>query len=87
MPQKLKNTKFTDCTLHEVDFTETDLSGAKFENCDLRLATFENSILETTDFRTAYNYLIDLEANRISKAKFSTAGLAGLLGKYDIVIE
>ena len=84
---KLKNTEFKDSTLHEADFTETDLSGAKFDNCDLKRATFVNSILEKTDFRHAYNYSIDLEQNRTSKAKFSTTGIIGLLDKYDIVIE
>ena len=84
---KLKNTKFKDCTLHEVDFTETDLSSAKFENCDLKRATFVNSNLEKADFRTAYNYSFDPESNRIKKAKFSRTGIAGLLAKYDIVID
>jgi hypothetical protein len=43
--------------------------------------------LEKADFRTSYNYSINPEVNRIKKAKFSTAGIAGLLCKYDIEIE
>jgi hypothetical protein len=43
--------------------------------------------LERTDFRTSYNYSIDPEINRISKAKFSINGVVGLLGKYNIEIE
>ncbi|MCC6186899.1 MAG: pentapeptide repeat-containing protein, partial [Chitinophagaceae bacterium] len=43
-------------------------------------------ILEKTDFRSAYNYSIHPERNRIKKAKFAQAGLAGLLQHYDIVI-
>ena len=84
---KIKKTKFKDSTLHEVDFTETDLTEAVFDNCDLKRATFEHTNLEKADFRNAFNYSIDLEQNRIKKAKFSKTGIVGLLGKYDIVIE
>ena len=82
-----KKTKFKNSTLHEVDFTETDLTEAVFDNCDLKRATFERTNLEKADFRNALNYSIDLEQNRIKKAKFSKTGIVGLLGKYDIVIE
>jgi fluoroquinolone resistance protein len=44
-------------------------------------------LLEKADFRTAYNYSIDPEKNRIKKAKFSIFGVTGLLDKYDIEIE
>lgn len=84
---KLKKTLFNNCSLQEVDLTEADLSNVVFENCDLAKALFENTILEKTDFRTAYNYSIDPERNRIKKARFSTAGIAGLLDKYDIEIS
>ena len=43
-------------------------------------------ILEKADFSTAYNYVIDPELNTIRKAKFSIAGITGLLHKYDIDI-
>jgi hypothetical protein len=43
--------------------------------------------LEKADFRTAFNYSINPETNRIKKAKFSKEGLNGLLDKYDIEIE
>jgi uncharacterized protein YjbI with pentapeptide repeats len=73
--------------MHEVDFSESDLSNATFDNCDLLTATFDRTVLEKADFRTAYNYAIDPENNRIKKARFSTAGLAGLLFKYDLDIK
>jgi len=85
--QKLKKTLFKDCSLHEVDFTEADLSGSIFENCDLSGAKFEKSTLEKADLRTAFNYSIDPEMNKIKKAKFSADGIAGLLDKYDIIIS
>jgi len=84
---KLKKTCFKNCLLREADFSETDLTQAVFENCDLALAVFENTVLEGADLRTAYNYSIDPEKNRIKKAKFSSSGIAGLLDKYNIVIE
>jgi fluoroquinolone resistance protein len=84
---KLRHTTFKDSTLQEVDFTKCDLSSAIFDNCDLSRAIFENTMIEKADFRTAFNYAIDPELNRIKKAKFSQVGVAGLLGKYDIEIE
>lgn len=83
---KLRNIRFKNSILHEVDFTETDLTGAKFDNSDLQRTSFVNSILEKADFRTAFNYSIDPERNRIKKAKFSVPGVLGLLDKYAIEI-
>jgi fluoroquinolone resistance protein len=84
---KLRKTIFRNATLREVDFTECDLTGSVFDNCDLARARFENTIIEKTDFRTAYNYSIDPELNKIKKARFSHSGIAGLLDKYDIEID
>ncbi len=84
---KLKKTLFKNCNLQEVDFTETDISQSKFENCDLQRAIFAKTNLEMVDFRTAYNYSIDPEFNRMKKAKFSATGVIGLLDKYNIIIE
>ncbi|MEI8202032.1 MAG: pentapeptide repeat-containing protein [Bacteroidota bacterium] len=84
---KMKKTRFKNCSLHEVDFTEADLSQAVFDNCDLQRATFKQTILLKADFRTSYNYSLDPEANRIKGARFSIAGISGLLDKYDIEIS
>jgi fluoroquinolone resistance protein len=84
---KLKNTTFKNCNLQEVDFTETDLTASLLDNCDLSNATFDRSILEKSDFRTAVNYRIDPDNNRLKKAKFSASGVVGLLVKYDILIS
>ena len=84
---KLKKTRFKDSNLTEVDFTETDLASSLFDNCDLAGARFERTILEKADLRTARNYSIDPELNKIKKAKFSIHGIAGLLDKYDIEFE
>jgi len=70
-----------------VDFAETDLSMAIFKNSDLLNTSFMRTNLEKADFRSAFNYSIDPELNKIKKAKFSSDGLSGLLTKYHIEIE
>jgi len=84
---KLKNIVFRNCRLLETVFTQCDLTSAVFDNCDLSGTTFDNTILEKADLRTACNYAIDPDRNKIKKAKFSIAGISGLLDKYDIYIE
>ena len=83
----LKKMIFRNSTLQEVDFTEADLTNAIFDNCDLSRAIFDNTVLEKVDFRKAHNYSIDPETNKIKNAKFSTAGIGGLLHRYHIEIE
>ena len=83
----LKGTVFKNSLLREVDFTEANLTQAIFDKCDLNRATFDNTILEKADFRTSFNYAINPVLNRIKKARFSSAGLAGLLQAFDIEIE
>ncbi len=85
--KRLKNTRFANCTLRETDFTESELSSSVFDSCDLTRAIFIHTNLEKSDFRSSFNFSIDPEINRIKKAKFSLAGLVGLLDKYDIEIE
>lgn len=84
---KLKGIKFKNSSLHEVDFSEADLSNSTFENCDLLQAVFDSSILEKADFRTAINFSINPERNKIKKARFSVQGLPGLLQHLDIYVE
>jgi uncharacterized protein YjbI with pentapeptide repeats len=84
---KVKSTLFKNSQLNETDFSECDLTGSVFDNCDMAGATFDNSNLEKVDFTTAFNFSIDPEINRIKKAKFSLAGVLGLLNKYDIIVE
>lgn len=83
---KIKKTLFKNSQLQEVDFTDCDLTGSVFDNCDLKSALFENTVLEKADLRGSFNYAIDPERNKIKKARFSLAGVVGLLDKYDINI-
>jgi fluoroquinolone resistance protein len=84
---KLKRTVFTNSKLLETDFTECDLSYSFFDNCDLAGATFQGTNMEKADLRSAFNFSIDPEKNRLKKAKFSLSGIAGLLDKHDIEIH
>ena len=83
----LKKIKFKNCSLQEVDFTECDLSNSIFDACDLSRTIFKNTNLDKADLRSAFNYSIDPEVNKVKKAKFSKEGVIGLLDKYEIEIE
>ncbi len=85
--KKIKQTPFVDCSIKHADFSEADLSMAVFKNCDLFSTVFSNTILEKADFRTAKNYTVDPELNKVKKAKFSHLALAGLLDKYNLDID
>ena len=82
----MPKTTFTNCSLKETNFVSADLTKSVFENCNLDNAIFNDTKLKEVDFKTAYNYKIDPEFNPMKKAKFSSAGILGLLDKYDIKI-
>jgi fluoroquinolone resistance protein len=83
----LKNTQFTACRMAGTEFTETNLQNGGFGQCNLENAHFNGCDLRGADFVTAYNYSIDPEKNQLRNARFSREGVAGLLRKYDIVID
>jgi len=83
----MKNTPFIGCDLIETNFTQCDLSRAIFKDSDLSEAIFSGTNLERADFRGARNFAIDPADNRVKKAKFSRAELAGLLYQFDLDIE
>lgn len=85
--KKMKKTRFSKCSIVEADFTESDLTESVYHECQMDGSTFYYTILEKADLRTATNFNIDPEVNRIKKAKFSVFGLPGLLQKYDIRVE
>lgn len=87
MKMPLKSTRFDTCSLREAQFGEANLTNASFAECNLDRAVFHRTTLTGADLRTASNYAIDPETNRVAKAKFSRLGLAGLLGKYGLVID
>ncbi len=83
----LKKTSFINCQLEEVDFAEADLRKARLDNCDLTQALFDGTNLEGADLSSAYHFSIDPERNKLKKARFSADQLAGLLQKYQIIIN
>lgn len=85
--RKIRKTTFDGCSIKEANFTQSDLTGSSFSDCDLSQTVFDQTIVEKADFRTAINFSIDPETNKIKKAKFSLTGLPGLLDRYDIVVE
>lgn len=84
---KMKKTAFLHCSLQEVDFTETILTEANFEGCNLKGAKFERTQLEKADLRTAVNYSMDPEQNKLKQARFSSPEVLSLLDKYQLRIS
>lgn len=84
---KMKKTLFSHCSLQEVDFTETVLTEALFDHCNLRDAKFEKTQLEKSDLRTAVNFTIDPETNKLKQARFSAPAVFALLDKYQLRID
>jgi uncharacterized protein YjbI with pentapeptide repeats len=85
--KKMPKTKFINSSLKETSFIGANLTSSVFDNCNLDGTIFNDTILKATDFATSYNYKIDPEFNPMQKAKFATQGIAGLLDKYDILIN
>ena len=85
--KKMPKTKFVSCSMKEVNFVGTNLTQAVFDHCNLENAIFNETQLAGADFTTAVHYKINPEFNPMKKAKFSTAGIMGLLEQYDLKIE
>jgi uncharacterized protein YjbI with pentapeptide repeats len=85
--KKMNQSSFSNCRLHGVNFSQTDLSKATMANCDLLEAIFANTNLSGVDFTTNRNFTIDPQLNLVKKARFSSAALAGLLTRFDLIIE
>ena len=83
----LPKTQFHHCQMVGIDFTETTLTSSVFTDCNLDHAIFAQSRLEKVNFKSAYNYSIHPENNKIKGAQFSISGLPGLLQSYKIEIE
>jgi len=85
--RNLKNCSFLNSQMDEVDFAEADLSKTSLHNCDLSHALFDGTNLEKADLSSSYNFTIDPDRNKITKAKFSSDQLIGLLQKHDIIVR
>lgn len=85
--KKLNKSSFKNCRLYGANFTKADLSKVTMENCDLSDAIFSGTNLSGMDFTSNRNFSLDPQLNLVKKAKFASASLAGLLTKFDIIIE
>jgi uncharacterized protein YjbI with pentapeptide repeats len=85
--RKMPQTRFQGCLLNEADFGSADLTEAVFADCQLSGAIFDRTQLGGADFTTATGFAIDPEINFLRKARFTLAGLPGLVSKYDLNIE
>jgi fluoroquinolone resistance protein len=83
----LTGTLFDACLIREANFGGANLTKARFDECNLDRSVFHRTNLSQADFRSASNFAIDPESNQLKKAKFAATALAGLLGKYGLVIE
>lgn len=84
---KIKGTTFINCSLIAADFMKSDLTEVVFNNCNLHKSIFIDAIANKADFTTSFNFSIDPEKIKLKKARFSEAGLKGLLDKYDIIVK
>lgn len=82
----IKKTIFDQCDLKEVDFSAADMSECALIHCDLHQAIFDQTNLSKADLRTAYNYSIDPNGNRLKGAIFSSDNIQGLLDVFQIKI-
>ena len=73
-----------DCKAHEVDFREGSFCESNFTFTDFTNSLFKETNLTGTDFTGAVNYRIDINYNKISRAKFSRHEAASLLENLDI---
>lgn len=75
------------CKVHECDFSRANCSEACFDTCDMSRTVFQQTDLRKADLRTAINYQIHPENNKIQGARFSYPGVIGLLSEYKIDID
>jgi fluoroquinolone resistance protein len=86
MGRKMPKTKFIRTSLKEVNFSRTNLAGSVFDQTDLAGTIFDETDLSACNLKTAFNYIIDPQLNKVKKATFGREGIVGLLSKYDIKI-
>ena len=85
--KNLRKAKFVRCTAKELDFSECDLVEASFTETDLEGSRFINCDLSSANFTNARNYYIDVNANKLKKAKFSLPEAINLLHSLDIILD
>ncbi|MGO4292539.1 pentapeptide repeat-containing protein [Chitinophaga sp. RAB17] len=77
--KNLKKGVFIHCQADEVDFSACNLSLANFTGTDLAGARFANTDLTQANFVGAQRYAINVQENKVRKAKFSLPDALALL--------
>jgi fluoroquinolone resistance protein len=72
------------CTVHDAVFSRTMLRGADCSGTDFAGSSFKRCDMSEADFRGAKNYVMDVETNRLTKAKFSLPEAISLLASLEI---
>jgi len=75
----LKKGIFKACQADEADFSECNLTLADFRGTDLAGARFAGTDLTQANFVGAQRYAIDVQGNKVKKAKFSLPDALALL--------
>ena len=76
----------TDCKIHRVDFRDGDFTEANFSDSEFDGSLFNNTNLTEADFTDALEYDIDINFNRVNKAKFSRVEAMRLLAHLGITL-
>ncbi|PSL44834.1 uncharacterized protein YjbI with pentapeptide repeats [Chitinophaga niastensis] len=84
--KNLKKGIFINCQADEVDFTACNLSLSNFEGTDLAGARFSDTDLTQANFVGAHRYAINVNENKMKKAKFSLPEALSLLYGLDVEI-
>lgn len=93
----LKYNYFTEMNFAGFDFSQNEILSSMFADCKLAKSNFSDCALEQTeffrcdlteaDFRKASGYQIDLETNKLKKARFSYPEVVNLLNGLGLRIE
>lgn len=80
----LRGLVIEECKANDVDFREGDYTEANFTFTDFTNCLFSGTNLTRADFTKAVNYRININHNKINKAKFSWHEAVNLLEGLDI---
>lgn len=84
--KNLRKGIFIHCQADEVDFSSCNLSMATFTGTDLAGARFSETDLTQADFVDARRYAINVQGNKVRKAKFSLPDALVLLAGLGVEI-
>ncbi|MGG5257323.1 pentapeptide repeat-containing protein [Phycicoccus avicenniae] len=84
---EVAGSRFTGCSMREVDLAGADLRKADLTGCDLGAATFAGTDLREADLRGAAGYVVDPSENRVRGMRVDALAAGGILRALGIVVE